>query len=163
LPREPMRAPVAADLLDVGRVRDLEQASPVGVHGVEIGLSVADPAGEDDLASVRRPTGPEAADARRVVVRAAAAADGDLLQTAAEEQVGLERAEREIPEAPAVEVEDAAVDGDLLAVRRPVAGFGVVHERLRVGAVGIDRVDLLLAGHAVVAVDDDLAVPGMRP
>jgi hypothetical protein len=60
LRRDRVRSPVAVELADVGRVRDLEEAAPVRVDCVDVALVVICVASERDLLPVRRPDRVEA-------------------------------------------------------------------------------------------------------
>jgi hypothetical protein len=48
-----VRTPLCAELLDVGRVGDPEEAVPVRVDGVDVARLVVDLPAEDDLLAVR--------------------------------------------------------------------------------------------------------------
>src|SRR5207244_6252044 len=80
-----VRAPVAAAFVEIGRVRDLEQAAPVRVDRVEVVVVVRNQevALEHDLPTVRRPDRFLAADRGRVGAGPTAAGDRDLVQPGA--------------------------------------------------------------------------------
>src|SRR5207237_6828736 len=83
--RDRVRTPVAAALVEIGRVGDLEEAASIRVDRVEVEVVVRNQEVplEHDLPSVRRPDRLLAADGSRVGARAPAAGDRDLPKPAA--------------------------------------------------------------------------------
>src|SRR5207248_7072544 len=89
-------------------------AASIGVDGVEIGLLVSLSTTEDDLLPVRRPRWIEAADRGRVGVRAAAAGNRNLPESAA---VGVDDPDRAV----VAPVREVRREQDLVPLRGPAS------------------------------------------